>query len=54
LPERASIGLDALAFNELGYQNATRLRNDRKGKNQITMDKVPAEKVSWYCCEDVD
>jgi DNA polymerase-1 len=24
------------------------------GKNQITMDQVPKEKVSWYCCEDVD
>ncbi|MBI3236302.1 MAG: DNA polymerase I, partial [Chlamydiales bacterium] len=25
-----------------------------KGKNQITMDKVPIEKVCAYCCEDVD
>ena len=24
------------------------------GKNQLTMDKVPEEKVSWYCSEDVD
>ena len=25
-----------------------------KGKKQITMDQVPIEKVSTYCCEDVD
>jgi DNA polymerase I len=25
-----------------------------KGKSQITMDKVPIEKVSNYCCEDID
>lgn len=25
-----------------------------KGKNQITMDQVPIEKVAAYCCEDAD
>jgi DNA polymerase-1 len=46
--------LDALSFNELGYQMQPIEDLIGKGKNQITMDKVPAEKVSWYCCEDVD
>jgi DNA polymerase-1 len=47
-------GLDALAFNELGYQMQPIEDLIGKGKNQITMDKVAPEKVSWYCCEDVD
>jgi DNA polymerase-1 len=47
-------GLDALAFNELGYQMQPIEDLIGKGKDQITMDKVPVEKVSWYCCEDVD
>lgn len=47
-------GLDALAFNELGYQMQPIEELIGKGKNQITMDKVEPAKVSWYCCEDVD
>ncbi len=47
-------GLDALAFNELGYQMQPITDLIGKGKDQITMDKVSPEKVSWYCCEDVD
>jgi DNA polymerase-1 len=47
-------GLDLLAFNELGYQMQPIEDLIGKGKNQITMDKVEPEKVSWYCCEDVD
>jgi DNA polymerase-1 len=47
-------GLDALAFNELGYQMQPIEDLIGVGKNQITMDQVPKEKVSWYCCEDVD
>ena len=46
--------LDTLAFNELGYQMQPIEDLIGKGKNQITMDKVEPEKVSWYCCEDVD
>ncbi len=46
--------LDALAFNELGYQMQPIEDLIGKGKAQITMDKVAPEKVSWYCCEDVD
>ncbi len=47
-------GLDALAFNELGYQMQPISDLIGTGKKQITMDQVPVEKVSWYCCEDVD
>lgn len=46
--------LESLAFNELGYQMQPIEELIGKGKNQISMDKVPADKVSWYCCEDVD
>lgn len=46
--------LEVLAFSELGYrmQNIEELIG--KGKGQITMDQVEPQKVSWYCCEDVD
>lgn len=46
--------LDSLAFSELGYQMQVIEELIGKGKDQITMDKVPAEKVSWYCSEDTD
>ncbi|MBI5530789.1 MAG: DNA polymerase I [Candidatus Doudnabacteria bacterium] len=46
--------LDALAFNELGYQMQPIDDLIGKGKKQITMDQVDPAKVSWYCCEDVD
>ena len=46
--------LEALAFNELGYQMQPIEELIGKGKTQITMDKVEPEKVSWYCSEDVD
>jgi DNA polymerase-1 len=46
--------LDTLAFNELGYQMQPIEELIGKGKNQISMAEVPQEKVSWYCCEDVD
>ncbi|MBI3232354.1 MAG: DNA polymerase I [Candidatus Doudnabacteria bacterium] len=46
--------LDAITFAELGYQMQPIEELIGKGKDQITMDRVPVEKVSWYCCEDVD
>ena len=46
--------LDTVAFNELGYQMQPIEELIGKGKQQLTMDQVPPEKVSWYCCEDVD
>jgi DNA polymerase-1 len=47
-------GLDALVFNELGYQMQLIEDLIGKGKTAITMDQVPVEKVSWYAAEDVD
>ena len=47
-------GLDALAFNELGYQMQPIEELIGKGKSAITMDKVDVEKVSWYAAEDAD
>lgn len=47
-------GLDALAFNELGYQMQPIEDLIGKGKTAITMDQVPVEKVAWYAAEDVD
>ncbi len=46
--------LDAAAFNELGYQMQPIEDLIGKGKNQITMDQVDVEKVSWYAAEDAD
>lgn len=50
-----NLGLDALVFNELGYQmQPIEDLIGPKGKQQITLKEVPVEKVSWYSCEDVD
>ena len=46
--------LEALAFSELGYQMQNIEELIGKGKAQITMDQVEPQRVSWYCCEDVD
>lgn len=46
--------LDTLAFNELGYQMQPIEELIGSGKAQISMDQVEPQKVSWYCCEDVD
>ncbi len=47
-------GLDALAFVEFGYQMQPIEELIGKGKQQITLEQVPLEQVSWYACEDVD
>ena len=47
-------GLDALAFNMLGYQMQSITELIGKGKSQISMKDVPVEKVSWYAAEDAD
>lgn len=46
--------LDAMAFNELGYQMQPIEDLIGKGKTQKNMSEVPVEKVSWYAAEDVD
>lgn len=47
-------GLDALAFNELGHQMQPIEDLIGKGKDQISMQEVDPEKVSWYAAEDAD
>lgn len=47
-------GLDNLAFEVFGYQMQPITDLIGKGKDAITMDLVPVDKVSWYSCEDAD
>lgn len=46
--------LDELSLEYFGFVKTTTSSLIGKGKNQITMLDVPIEKVSAYCCEDVD
>lgn len=47
--------LDALAFTEFGYEMMPiQALIGPNGKKQISLADVPAEKVSWYSCEDAD
>lgn len=54
-PGTRQYSLDAVAFNEFGYEMMpiTDLIGP-KGKNQLTMESVPLEKLSWYAAEDAD
>lgn len=47
--------LDALAFSEFGYEMMpiTSLIGPR-GKNQLSMEDVPLDKLAWYSAEDSD
>ncbi len=45
--------LDDLAFNYFGKKKIEITELIGKGKNQISMDLVPLEKIGPYCCEDV-
>ena len=53
-PGSRALSLDALSFNEFGYQKQPTEDLIGTGKKQISMADVPVEKVSFYCCEDVD
>lgn len=46
--------LDNLAFETFGYEMQSITELIGKGKDQITMDLVPLDKVSWYAAEDAD
>ncbi len=57
--------LDALAFLEFGYEmmpitdligapGRAGSGSAGKGKNQLTMESVPLEKLGWYAAEDAD
>ncbi len=46
--------LDNLAFEVFGYEMQPISDLIGKGKQQISMELVPLDKVSWYACEDAD
>ena len=46
--------LDSLALKHFKYTKIKTTELIGTGKNQITMDRVPVEKVAEYACEDVD
>ncbi|TSC95749.1 MAG: DNA polymerase I [Parcubacteria group bacterium Athens1014_10] len=47
--------LDSLTFNEFGHQKISiESLIGKKGKNQMTMESVPLENLSYYSCEDAD
>ncbi|MFA5075920.1 MAG: DNA polymerase I [Patescibacteria group bacterium] len=47
--------LDTLAFTELGHEMIPiESLIGPKGKDQLTLDQVPVERVAEYCCEDAD
>ena len=46
--------LDTLTFNEFGHQKIPIEDLIGKGKKQISMSEVPAERISPYACEDAD
>ena len=47
-------GLDFLSLEYLGIAKIPTQELIGKGKQQISMRDVPLEKISRYCCEDVD
>jgi len=53
-PERRSNSLDALSLEHLGIEKIATKEIIGSGKNTITMDQAPLEKVSDYACEDAD
>ena len=53
-PGRRNHTLDDLSERYLGHNTTTIQSLIGSGKNQITMDQVPLDKISAYACEDVD
>ncbi|MDD5039620.1 MAG: DNA polymerase I [Patescibacteria group bacterium] len=47
-------GLDNCAFEVFGYRMQPITDLIGKGKQAISMELVPVEKISWYSCEDAD
>jgi len=46
--------LNKVAFTELGYEMMPISDLIGKGKEEISMAKVPSQKIAWYSCEDAD
>lgn len=53
-PQTQRHNLDELSLEKFGKAKIPIDELIGKGKKQITMKEVPIEKVSAYCCEDVD
>jgi DNA polymerase-1 len=53
-PQVQRHNLDELSLDKCGAVKTPTEALIGKGKNQITMDQVPIDKVGAYCCEDVD
>lgn len=53
-PGGRAYGLDALSFQEFGYQKIPIESLIGKGKQQISMSAVPLNALSEYACEDAD
>lgn len=53
-PSKITHGLGDIALEYLGHSMTPITELIGKGKKAITMDRVPIEKVSRYCCEDSD
>ncbi|MFI5334389.1 MAG: DNA polymerase, partial [Chlamydiales bacterium] len=53
-PQNSGHNLDRLALEKFGKVKIPIEALIGKGKNQLSMSVVPLEKISHYCCEDVD
>lgn len=53
-PGRRTNNLDALALDYLNIKKIPISELIGTGRNQITMDEVPLEKITEYACEDAD
>src|SRR5205823_14788578 len=51
---RLRYGIDQLALDLLNFKKIETTELIGKGKNQLTMDRVPLEKISCYAAEDAD
>lgn len=53
-PSKFNHNLDDITLEYLGIRKIPTDELIGKGKNQITMDRVPLEKITGYACEDAD
>ncbi|MBN1492940.1 MAG: DNA polymerase I [Candidatus Omnitrophica bacterium] len=53
-PNRSNHNLDMISLDHVGIKKIAFEDLVGKGKNQVTLDQVPIEKVTEYACEDAD
>ena len=53
-PSEKGHGLDALALRHLNYMSIKITELIGEGRHQLTMDRVPVDRVAQYSCEDAD